>query len=70
MEKTLDRTFMHYGIRGSDMNIICQICEKNEVDFEWFKESILKEYHTLKMGNKELTEHTLQKLLDRALKNK
>ena len=44
MNKGLDGTFMHYGIRNEDMRIIQDICDKNEINFDWFKENILKEY--------------------------
>ena len=68
MNKGLDSTFMHYGIRKEDMRIIQTICEENDVNFEWFQESILKEYHNLKMKNEVMD---LQKLIETALtKNK
>ena len=53
MNKGLDSTFMHYGIRREDMRIIQTICEENDVNFEWFQEYILKEFHSLKMKNEE-----------------
>ncbi|QHC83876.1 hypothetical protein AS589_03250 [Empedobacter brevis] len=70
MNKGLDAMFMHYGIRKEDMIIIQEICEKHEVDFEWFKDSILKEYHEIKMKNQETEANLLQKIIENALKNK
>ena len=71
MNKGLDGTFMHYGIRNEDMRIIQDICEKNEINFDWFKENILREYHNLKMKNEEIDVKTLHRLLENALtKNK
>ena len=70
MKKTLDRTFMHYGIRSSDLDSIRKICEESEVNFDWFKEEILKEYHTRKMRNEELSTNILHNLINNALKKK
>ncbi|MDM1137821.1 DNA modification system-associated small protein [Empedobacter sp. R132-2] len=70
MNKGLDATFMHYGIRKEDMIIIKEICDEHEVDFEWFKDSILKEYHEIKMKNQETEGNLIQKLIENALKNK
>jgi hypothetical protein len=71
MNKGLDSTFMHFGIRREDMRIIETICQENEVNFDWFQEYILKEYHNLKMKNEEMDVKTLHRLLENALtKNK
>ena len=71
MNKGLDGTFMHYGIRNEDMRIIQDICDKNEINFDWFKDNILKEYHNLKMKNEEMDVKILHRLLENALtKNK
>lgn len=67
MNKTLDRTFMHYGIRSVDLEIIRKVCDENDVNFDWLKEEILKEYHSRKMRNEELTANTLHKLINNAL---
>ena len=50
MAKGLDGMFVNYGIRKEDMNIIKTICEKNELDFDWVKEYILKEYHSKRVN--------------------
>lgn len=70
MDKGLDAMFIHYGIRREDMAIIKNICEANEIDFDWFKDDILKEYHEIKMKNQETEEITIQKIIEKALKNK
>lgn len=69
MDKGLDAMFIHYGIRKEDMAIIEDICESNQIDFEWFKDEILKEYHEVKMRNQETEEITIQKIIEKALKN-
>ena len=68
MKKTLDGTFMHYGIRSGDLEIIRKVCQKNDVNFEWLKEEVLKKYHTRKMENEELTTNSLHKMINNALK--
>ena len=68
MNKTLDRTFMHYGIRSGDLEIIRKVCEEGYVNFEWLKDKILKEYYSRKMRNEEMTSNTLHKLINNALK--
>ena len=70
MDKGLDAMFIHYGIRREDMAIIKIICEANDIDFDWFKDEILKEYHEIKMKNQETEEITIQKIIEKALKNK
>ncbi|WP_322969532.1 DNA modification system-associated small protein [Faecalibacter sp. LW9] len=70
MDKGLDAMFIHYGIRREDMAIIKNICEANDIDFDWFKDEILKEYHEIKMKNQETEEITIQKIIEKALKNK
>lgn len=70
MNKGLDAMFMHFGIRSEDMAIIKNICEENNIEFEWFKDFILKEYHNLKMKNEDIDPKDLQKLLEKALSNK
>lgn len=67
MNKGLDGTFMHFGIRNEDMQIIKTICEESEVDFDWFRDFILKEYHELKTKNEDFDSKNLQKLLEKAL---
>lgn len=67
MNKSLDATFMHYGIRREDLAIIEQICEEYEIDFDMFKEDILKKYHELKIKNEDIEINALQKIIEKAL---
>ncbi|MBP7357511.1 MAG: hypothetical protein KA871_05315 [Cloacibacterium sp.] len=69
MNKGLDAMFMNFGIRNEDMEIIKNICEEAQIDFDWFKDFILKEYHELKMKNEDLDSKSLQKILEKALSN-
>ena len=69
MNKGLDAMFMNFGIRNEDMEIIKNICEEAQIDFDWFKDFILEEYHELKMKNEDLDSKSLQKILEKALSN-
>lgn len=49
MHKGIDQKFVHYGIRREDLALIAAICEKNEIDFDWMSENILRAYHGKKV---------------------
>lgn len=68
MKKGIDGTFLHYGIRLEDMEIIEQTCQDNGIDEEWMKESILKEYHEERNNQNLLDDKTLGRIIKKALK--
>lgn len=65
--KGLDTTFIHYGIRKDDMSLIETLATNHQLDFDWVKEELLKEFHDKKISNKDLDEKTIEKLIDKAL---
>ena len=65
--KGLDATFVHYGVRKEDIGLIEALCAKHDLDFEWIKEDIIKEYHERKIRNQDVDIKGLEKLLDKAL---
>ncbi len=67
MSKGLDTIFIHYGIRKEDMEIIKNMCEEQQLDFEWLKENILKEYHSLKINNDDIDSKKIEKIIEKAL---
>jgi hypothetical protein len=67
INKGLDTTFIHYGIRNEDMEIIKNMCEEQQLDFEWLKENILKEYHSLKINNDDIDSKKIEKIIEKAL---
>ena len=69
-KKGLDTTFIHYGIRREDMQIIEQLCEENQIDFSWLQENILKEFHSLRISNEEIEQKTIEKIIEKALNKK
>ncbi len=66
-KKGLDTTFIHYGIRLDDMEIIKQLCVKHELDFDWVQDNLLKDFHEKKIRNQEIDEKSIEKLIDKAL---
>jgi hypothetical protein len=67
INKGLDTTFIHYGIRNEDMEIIKNMCEEQQLNFDWLKENILKEYHTLKINNDDIDGKKIEKIIEKAL---
>lgn len=65
--KGLDSTFIHYGIRKEDMALIETICTNHQLEFDWVKDELLKEFHEKKINNIELDNKTVEKLIDKAL---
>ena len=66
-KKGLDITFVHYGIRKDDMNLIEALCTEHSLDFDWIKESLLKEFHESKIKNQELDDKGIEKIIEKAL---
>ena len=66
-KKGLDTTFIHYGIRREDMQIIEQLCKNHELDFDWVQDNLLKEFHEKKIRNQEIDEKSIEKVIDKAL---
>lgn len=67
MSKGLDTAFIHYGIRKEDMDIIKNLTEEQDLDFEWLQENILKEFHNLKINNEDIDSKKIEKIIEKAL---
>ena len=66
-KKGLDTTFVHYGIRKEDMDLISVLCTEHQLEFEWVKEELLKEFHERKIRNQDVDEKELEKIIEKAL---
>ena len=66
-KKGLDTTFVHYGIRKEDMDLISVLCTEHQLEFEWVKEELLKEFHERKIRNQDMDEKALEKIIEKAL---
>ena len=67
--KSLDATFLHYGVKKEDMELIEQTCQTNDIDIEWFKEYILKAYNNERNNQNFVEEIKRKRILKTALKN-
>ncbi|MCQ2255234.1 MAG: hypothetical protein MJZ29_07035 [Bacteroidaceae bacterium] len=68
MKKSVDSTFLHYGVRQEDMALIEQSCRDNDIDSEWMKQSILKPYHEERNNQNFVDDKKLARILKKALK--
>ena len=66
-KKGLDTTFVHYGIRKEDVGIIEALCTEHQLDFEWVKEELLKEFHEKKIRNQDMDDKGIEKIIEKAL---
>jgi len=66
-KKGLDTTFLHYGIRKEDISLIETLCTRHQLDFDWVKEDLLKEFHERKIRNLALDEKSIEKVIEKAL---
>jgi len=66
-KKGLDTTFVHFGIRKEDMDLISVLCTEHQLEFEWVKEELLKEFHERKIRNQDVDEKALEKIIEKAL---
>jgi len=66
-KKGLDTTFLHYGIRKEDMGLIEALCTDHQLEFDWIRDDLLKEYHEKKIRNQDIDEKSLEKVIDKAL---
>jgi len=66
-KKGLDTTFVHYGIRKEDMDLISVLCTEHQLEFEWVKEELLKEFQERKIRNQDVDEKALEKIIEKAL---
>ena len=63
----IDRSFIHYGIRTQDLDLICQMAEANELDTTWLTDEVLKIYHEQKVSNVDLGDDAVEKIINKAL---
>lgn len=66
-KKSLDTTFLHYGIRKEDLSMIEVLCTEHQIEFDWLKEEILKEFHEKKINNEDLDDKSIEKIIEKAI---
>lgn len=67
-KKGIDSTFLHYGIKRDDMEIVEQVCNDSDIDAEWMKEKILRVYQEERKSDN-LDEKKVAKIINKALKS-
>lgn len=65
----LGNNFVNYGIRTNDLKVIEALCmdKDTNIDFEWLKEDILREYHNKKMRDIEISDADTENVINKAL---
>ena len=68
--KGIDSTFLHYGIRISDMDIIQELCTSPDFQLnpDWVKDEILKLYNEGGNDQGVVEEKTIRQIIKNALK--
>lgn len=66
-KKGLDTTFVHFGIRKEDMDLIEALCTEHRLDFDWVKDDLLREFHDRKIRSQEMDEKAIERVIDKAL---
>ncbi len=66
MNKGLDATFVHYGIRKDDLQLIHRLADDHGLPPEWL-DDLLRAYHEKRVRNEPLEEKDLLKLLSEQL---
>jgi hypothetical protein len=66
-KKGLDTTFLHYGIRKEDMSLIETISLNYQLDANWVKEDLLREFHEKKVSKQDVDDKSIERLIDKAL---
>lgn len=67
MSKGIDQKFVHYGIRKDDLAMIANICDKEDIDFDWLSEDILKAYHAKKVDAIEIDDASTEEIIRAAI---
>ncbi len=69
-KKGIDSTFLHYGIRTSDMDIIQELCTSPDFQLnpDWIKDEILKLYNEGGNDQGVVEEKTIRQIIKNALK--
>lgn len=63
----LDNNFVNYGIRRDDLRTIEALCQTEQIDFDWLKEDVLKEYHKRRVTDIELSDGDTENVINKAL---
>ncbi|MCD8386788.1 MAG: hypothetical protein LUD17_07835 [Bacteroidales bacterium] len=63
----LDHTFLHYGIREADLEVILDLCDRHCIDRDWLRDEVLKNFHAKKVDAIEISDADVERVLNDAL---
>ena len=66
ISKSIDKTFVHQGIRQDDLNILETVAKQHNIDFEWVK-NLLQAFHEKRTRNSEIDDKEVTKLIEEHL---
>jgi hypothetical protein len=67
MKKGLDISFVHYGIRRDDLDLIETLCTTHGLDADWVMQDLLKTLHEKRVSDADLDGKGIEKLIEKAL---
>ena len=67
INKGLDTTFIHFGIRKDDMEIINNLCAAPAFGSARLDANILKEFHNRKINKEDIDSKKIEKIIEKAL---
>lgn len=65
----LDNNFVNYGIRRDDLRTIEALCTAEQMDYEWMKDEVLREYHKRRVTDIELSDADTEAVINKALQS-
>jgi len=68
MAKGLDGSFLNYGIRKEDLEVIRALAQKHQLMDDWLIEEVLKQYHIEKTQKLDVEDASVEKVIEKALK--
>ena len=66
--KTLDNTFIQYGIRSDDFVLLEMLAQKHGIDFGWLQ-TLFRTLNTEKARHEDLDDKALERMIESALQN-
>lgn len=67
-EHNIDASFLRYGVRSDDLEVIRRLSTEEGMDPDWLTEQILKVYHEREVEGKEPTDQEGRRLIGKAIK--
>ena len=64
--KSIDTTFVQYGIRKDDMALLETLCVEYRIDVDWMRE-LLRTVHVERLKHEELDDKAVEKLMEQVL---